>query len=281
MSRIRSIKPEFWASEQVVECSPTARLLFIGLWTFCDDAGVHPASIKRTKMEVFPGDPMKDADVQRYIEELINVGLLRPFSAEGKHWWAVTGWHHQKIDKPTYRYPSPPPSGDVGDMSPPETSREDRSRSQVPNGTSGKPDEASVSPAPTNEKPQKPRAPKPEDGVYEFPIIGRDSQYRSWWLVARKIDEYRQSFPGVDIDRIFKAARQWCIDNPTQRKTCRGMPAFLTKWITRQQNSGAIPPLRAASAPNPSKIRPEEGKYNLGNLNYVDASTPEPGAPAA
>ena len=31
-----------------------ARLLFIGLWTFCDDRGVHPASAKRIKMEIFP-----------------------------------------------------------------------------------------------------------------------------------------------------------------------------------------------------------------------------------
>ena len=42
MARIRTIKPEFWTSEQVVDCSPTARLLFIGLWNFCDDGGVHP-----------------------------------------------------------------------------------------------------------------------------------------------------------------------------------------------------------------------------------------------
>ena len=46
MARIRTVKPEFWASEQVMECSPIARLLFIGLWNFCDDAGNHPLSEK-------------------------------------------------------------------------------------------------------------------------------------------------------------------------------------------------------------------------------------------
>ena len=31
MARIRSIKPEFWVSEQVAECSTSARLTFVGL----------------------------------------------------------------------------------------------------------------------------------------------------------------------------------------------------------------------------------------------------------
>ena len=54
MSRIRTVKPEFWTSEQIIACSPIARLLFIGLWNFCDDNGVHPASYIRLKAEVFP-----------------------------------------------------------------------------------------------------------------------------------------------------------------------------------------------------------------------------------
>ena len=29
MARIRSVKPEYWTSEQVMECSPTARLLLL------------------------------------------------------------------------------------------------------------------------------------------------------------------------------------------------------------------------------------------------------------
>ena len=56
MSRIRTVKPEFWASEQVISCSPLSRLLFIGLWNFCDDNGVHQASYIRIKAEVFPAD---------------------------------------------------------------------------------------------------------------------------------------------------------------------------------------------------------------------------------
>lgn len=56
MARIRTVKPEFWVSEQVTSCSRGARLLFIGLWNFCDDGGVHAAEHKRLKSEVFPSE---------------------------------------------------------------------------------------------------------------------------------------------------------------------------------------------------------------------------------
>lgn len=109
MSRIRTIKPEFWTSEQVMECSPLARLMFIGMWNFCDDQGVHPASSKTLKAEVFPGDDITSADVQALAQELINQGLIATFTVEGKNWWNVTGWHHQLIKNPSApKYPAPP-----------------------------------------------------------------------------------------------------------------------------------------------------------------------------
>ena len=108
MARIRSIKPEFWTSEQIVECSTRARLLFIGLWSFADDAGCHPASLKRLKMEVFPGDNFTDKDVAGMVAELVSHGLLREYEAQGQSYWEVTGWKkHQKIDRPTIKYPGP------------------------------------------------------------------------------------------------------------------------------------------------------------------------------
>lgn len=58
MARIRSIKPEFWSSEQVMECSVTARLMFIGMWNFADDLGRIPLSVKSIKAKVFPSDEM-------------------------------------------------------------------------------------------------------------------------------------------------------------------------------------------------------------------------------
>jgi hypothetical protein len=111
MARIRSIKPEFWVSEQIAECSTNARLTFIGIWTFCDDNGVHPAKPKTLKAELFPMDDFSAADVAGWIGELVRVGLVAEFTHEGVAFWHVTGWaKHQKIDRPSFKYPMPPTS---------------------------------------------------------------------------------------------------------------------------------------------------------------------------
>ena len=107
MARIRTIKPEFWTSEQVVECSPIARLLFVGMWNFCDDGGNHPASAKTLKMQIFPGDDIAASQIESYISELLSSGLLSEYAAEGRKYWHVTGWKHQKIDRPSYKHPRP------------------------------------------------------------------------------------------------------------------------------------------------------------------------------
>lgn len=106
MARIRTVKPEFWTSEQVMECSALARLLFIGIWNFCDDAGNHPLSPKTLKALVFPGDDITATQVADLLAELESNGLLSVYCNASKLYLHVNGWHHQKIDKPTIKYPS-------------------------------------------------------------------------------------------------------------------------------------------------------------------------------
>lgn len=139
MARIRSIKPEFWTAEQVMECSPIVRLLFIGMWNFCDDGGNHPASLKTLKAEVFPGDDITTADVEGMVSELIANDLIMAYESAGKGYWHVTGWHHQKIEKPNFKHPKPEIRQPVANQSPinrqpvaerstPESSRVESSR---------------------------------------------------------------------------------------------------------------------------------------------------------
>lgn len=87
----------------------------------------------------------------------------------------------------------------------------------------------------------------------EFPVVG---QPQPWRLTAGKLGEYQEAFPGVEVGLALRSARQWCIDNPTKRKTPRGMPKFLHGWLERRQNgqhgSGtrAAPPASRRPAPN-------------------------------
>ncbi len=99
MARIRTIKPEFWTDEKVVELSFPARLLFIGLWNFADDAGRLVHSPKRMKMQIFPSDSV---EIEKLVQELVDQELVEIYTV-GKDsiLWIPTFLEHQKIDRPT------------------------------------------------------------------------------------------------------------------------------------------------------------------------------------
>ena len=100
MSRIRTIKPEFWTNARVIECSVNARLLFIGLWNFCDDCGNHPAAEKTCKGLVFPSDNFTNEEIHKMLSELESNGLIELYVVDNKHYLHVIGWEHQKINRP-------------------------------------------------------------------------------------------------------------------------------------------------------------------------------------
>ena len=113
MARIRTIKPEFWASEQVMDCKPITRLLFIGLWNFVDDFGRAPVAPRTIKAQVMPGDSCSGSDIQDMLNELSAVGLIRFYTADEKMFFEITGWSkHQKIDNPSKYKVCPAPSDD-------------------------------------------------------------------------------------------------------------------------------------------------------------------------
>lgn len=251
MPRIRTIKPEFFSSEQLAECSPTARLLFIGMWCFSDDGGVHPASAARLKMEIFPADAISIDEVKALVGELVNRGLIASYEEDGKGFWRVTGWHHQRIEKPTYSYPrsqefgeqatairrqlydqSSTPPRPVVDPSPPESKGEERSRvesNRKETKSAGVPATADVREEPSFEE-------------CEFPIFpciqGKTNKASSWALEQAYVAELSKAFPGVDVPQECIKAHAWVKTSGENRKTASGMKEFLFRWMTREQNSG-------------------------------------------
>jgi hypothetical protein len=108
VARIRTIKPEFWTNERVMECSVTARLLFIGLWNFADDLGRLHLSAKSIKAQVFPSDDIDSATILGMISELSRNGLVLIYAVEDREYLQITGWQHQRIDKPQAgKHPGP------------------------------------------------------------------------------------------------------------------------------------------------------------------------------
>lgn len=60
---------------------------------------------------------------------------------------------------------------------------------------------------------------------------------KTYFKVYQKdLDEWKDSFPAVDIMQELKKMRLWCIDHPTNRKTKRGIRRFISGWLSREQD---------------------------------------------
>jgi hypothetical protein len=156
MARIRTIKPEFWIDEKIVELTLAARLLFIAVWNFADDQGYLDDKPRRIKMQVFPGD---DIDVEAVLDELVGTGLLDRYDSPIGPVLHVRNWsRHQRIDRPAS------PRFDASSLSPRRGF--DESSTSVPVGlaTEGKGREGSentcspAAPASVSDAPRSSRA---------------------------------------------------------------------------------------------------------------------------
>jgi len=113
--RIRSIKPEFWRSDDVDALDWHTRLLFIGLWSYVDDNGVGRDRVSDIVADLFAGDLSGDPPetlrrVSEGLEALSRGGQIVRYVADGRALLFVVGWdRHQQISHPNkerYRRPT-------------------------------------------------------------------------------------------------------------------------------------------------------------------------------
>ena len=108
MARIRTIKPEFWTDEKIIQLSPFARLLFLGMWNYADDHGGIESSEPQLKMRILPADPV---DVHDLLKELLAHGLLIEYSVNDARYYHIKNFpKHQKINRPSNPRVPPYPS---------------------------------------------------------------------------------------------------------------------------------------------------------------------------
>lgn len=109
MARIRTIKPEFWTDSKIVQLPFEARLLFIGMWNFCDDDGYIANDPDQLQMQILPGD---DVDAAELVDLLIAAELVDSVFTDDKDWLHIKSFlEHQRISHPTKSEVAPELSG--------------------------------------------------------------------------------------------------------------------------------------------------------------------------
>lgn len=102
MARIRSIKPEFPQSESMGRVSREARLLFVLLWTVCDDDGRTRAASRMLASLLYPYDDDAPKKIDGWMAELEREHCIERYQVDGSTYLQVSKWrNHQRIDHPT------------------------------------------------------------------------------------------------------------------------------------------------------------------------------------
>jgi hypothetical protein len=103
MSRIRTIKPGFFASEDMARLPMRARLTFAGLWTYADDYGRANANPKLIKAAIWSlDDEVTAVEIQEDLDALAVNGQLALYSVGGRSYLRVVKWSsHQRVDRPS------------------------------------------------------------------------------------------------------------------------------------------------------------------------------------
>ena len=77
------------------------------------------------------------------------------------------------------------------------------------------------------------------------------------------VDTMQELYPAVDVQAQLRAMKAWAICNPNRRKTAKGMPRFINRWLAEEQR-------RAAEH---ARDRPDAGRGHMARDNddqYAD-----------
>lgn len=227
MARIRTIKPEFPQSESMGRVSRDARLCFILLWTLADDQGRLRGNSRMLASLLFPYDDDAKKHIDTWLKELSAEGCIVQYEVDGTTYIQVLNWlAHQKIDKPSASKIPPHTEASRSLSNPLEESSEDQGSRIKDQGGEGT----------TSAEP-------PSDSAQIVPVIAIPLIDKTEFLVDQNmVDEWQETYPAVDVMQQLREMRQWCIANPTKRKTSRGVLAFITRWLGSRQDRGGGSP---------------------------------------
>lgn len=238
MARIRTIKPEFFTSEDIVSLTPLARLFYVSLWCEADREGRLSWKTKTLKMRYLPGD---DCSIDELSQELIDAGLILIYTVDGRDYAEIPAFaRHQIINNRESDSVIPPREHDAS------CTRASRVKAEGKEGKEGKGKEGNGA---------------SDDAADETEITIPLADGTDHPVTLAEVAEWEHAYPTTDVMAELRKARAWCIANPANRKTARGVGKFLNGWLTRAAD-------RASPAKPPATVtaiyQPGGGRRRLG-----------------
>lgn len=234
MARIRTIKPEFPQSESMGRVSRESRLCFILLFTLADDAGRLRGNSRMLASLLYPYDDDAKKHIDTWLTELQKEECIVRYEIDGDSYIELCQWHkHQKIDRPSASKIPPPNEQSRILANSRESSCEDL---RIKEGIKErKVDQSDSSETDGENCAELLQSSTLEPCIIKLPLVDKtehpitDKQYKEW------VDAY----PAVNVLQQLKNMRQWCLANPSKKKTKKGINAFIVRWLSSAQDKGS------------------------------------------
>lgn len=207
MARIRTIKPEFFTSEDIVALSPMARLLYIALWCEADREGRLLWKPRTFKLRYFPAD---DCDIESIASELLERGLVTLYG-EGLAFIPRFSEHQHINPRETVSsLPNPDASATRHDASARVNSKNDMQGGREGKGREGESTRQDArSPAgsrlPTNWNPSETDLRWARDARPDIDVDAEVERFRDYWLGVAGVKGRKADWPATWRNWIRRA----------------------------------------------------------------------------
>lgn len=228
----RILKESICRSEEIDSLSWLEEVLFYRLIVSCDDYGRYDARTKIIKGQCFPLKDITEKDIDKALNKLSAVGLVRVYEAQGRPTLQLVTWEqHQRIRNKKSKYPEYTPDCELlmsFDSKCCQTEASDNKCVRNPIQSESKSESnTDVCSEQVSSEPQ-------EEPVITL-ILNTGSEYG---IFQKDITAWAELYPAVDIMQNLRNMKGWLIANKTKRKTERGIVRFITSWLQKEQDRG-------------------------------------------
>lgn len=230
----RIIKESTFTSDKIASLTDFEFRLWVGLLTFVDDAGrgdARPAIIKGRIFALRERVTIKD--ITDALHGLAAKGCVSLYKVDGKPYLLFPTWgEHQRIRDVKTKYPAPDDDGKKDGL---KNSAADCGRLPQIAADCGYNPNPNPNPNPNHNI----SCAEPET-VSTPPVITLTLNTGEEYPVDQSyVDDMQALYPNVDIMQQLRSMKAWLMNNPTRRKTAKGIRAFINSWISKEQDKGS------------------------------------------
>lgn len=109
-----------------------------------------------------------------------------------------------------------------------------------------------------------------DDEVIKIPTNKNSTRGEFYVVHESQVLEWQKTYPDVDIKKQLQRIKSWNIDNPTRRKTHKGMGRHINAWLLNKQEKGEpnAEAIQASSSSSGSESKSDKfWKRTRSNIN--------------